>query len=526
MSARCSTLVWGSFVSCGMFLLSPTCVHGADRDAGRPDGRELFTREWLPDDPRSAAGDGLGPVFNDTSCVGCHNQGGVGGAGPVSKNAQVATAFSGLTPISFTFSFGPAGKKVEAKPDRTIKRGEKEDGKTRLARESRIVRENEQLEKIHPGFLTARSVVLQRFSTDADYDGFRNGIVARGTPLNFAAEYSKFAERIFKQALADKDKDKLPALTEAQSDEFFRAIKGFSGAGIVQHTLGDVIVLVSERNTPALFGSGLIDAIPDDVLLAAAKRKHAGYPEVSGRVARLKDGRLGRFGWKAQKADLQDFVLNACATELGLEVPDNPQAILPNKLDYKAPGPDMTERECTELVSFVNDLPKPAEALPREPRSRDYLAQGRKLFDWVGCAACHTPELGEVNGLYSDLLLHDLGPQLSDAGAYGAALNATEEEELKQPLPALIVADPKAKPLKPADEAKLIGALRQEWRTPPLWGLRDSAPYLHDGRAATIDQAIALHDGEAQRSTRQFFKLSAEEKLQLTSFLRSLVAPE
>jgi CxxC motif-containing protein (DUF1111 family) len=186
----------------------------------------------------------------------------------------------------------------------------------------------------------------------------------------------------------------------------------------------------------------------------------------------------------------------------------------------------MTEKECTELVSFVTDLPKPNETVPREGKSRAYLAEGRKLFDWVGCAACHTPELGEVNGLYSDLLLHDMGPQLSDAGAYGAALNATEDEELKQPLPALVVADLKAKPLKPADEAKLIGALRQEWRTPPLWGLRDSAPYLHDGRAATIEQAIALHDGEAQRSTRQFFKLSAEEKLQLTSFLRSLVAPE
>src|SRR5262245_48656162 len=60
----------------------------------KPDGKELFAREWISRDPRSHGGDGLGPVFNDTSCVACHNQGGAGGGGPASKNVQILTTSS------------------------------------------------------------------------------------------------------------------------------------------------------------------------------------------------------------------------------------------------------------------------------------------------------------------------------------------------------------------------------------------------------------------------------------------------
>ncbi len=59
-----------------------------------PDGKELFQREWIPNDPRSHGGDGLGPVFNDSSCVACHNLGGPGGGGAASKNVDIITAFS------------------------------------------------------------------------------------------------------------------------------------------------------------------------------------------------------------------------------------------------------------------------------------------------------------------------------------------------------------------------------------------------------------------------------------------------
>ena len=69
------------------------------------------------------------------------------------------------------------------------------------------------------------------------------------------------------------------------------------------------------------------------------------------------------------------------------------------------------------------------------------------------------------------------------------------------------------------------GATRQEWRTPPLWGFRDSGPYLHDGRAQTLEQAVAMHGGQGAPSAQKFFELSPRERLQVEAFLKSLVAP-
>jgi cytochrome c peroxidase len=69
------------------------------------------------------------------------------------------------------------------------------------------------------------------------------------------------------------------------------------------------------------------------------------------------------------------------------------------------------------------------------------------------------------------------------------------------------------------------GATRQEWRTPPLWGFRDSGPYLHDGRAQTLEQAVALHGGQGEASAQKFFELTPKDRLQVESFLKSLVAP-
>ena len=67
---------------------------------------------------------------------------------------------------------------------------------------------------------------------------------------------------------------------------------------------------------------------------------------------------------------------------------------------------------------------------------------------------------------------------------------------------------------------------QREWRTPPLWGVADSAPYMHDGRAKTLTEAIAFHDGEAEFSKKGFLKLSTEERKALLTFLGTLRAPE
>ena len=70
-----------------------------------------------------------------------------------------------------------------------------------------------------------------------------------------------------------------------------------------------------------------------------------------------------------------------------------------------------------------------------------------------------------------------------------------------------------------------ISELSREWRTPPLWGVRDSAPYLHDGRAATLEEAIAWHGGEAEESVEKFNDLLVTDRASLVAFLNTLVAP-
>src|SRR5947208_3435987 len=80
-----------------LLLASLTLLTDSDAIAGdnAEVGRELFSHEWKPNDPRSSGGDGLGPMFNDVSCVACHKQGGVGGGGPIEKNVQVGSVFAG-----------------------------------------------------------------------------------------------------------------------------------------------------------------------------------------------------------------------------------------------------------------------------------------------------------------------------------------------------------------------------------------------------------------------------------------------
>ncbi len=111
---------------------------------------------------------------------------------------------------------------------------------------------------------------------------------------------------------------------------------------------------------------------------------------------------------------------------------------------------------------------------------------------------CHRPKIADVGGIYSDLLLHDMGPALSDSGSYHGISQLDFSNE---------------------------GVRRREWRTPPLWGFRDSGPYLHDGRARNLEEAVALHGGEGEDSAKKFFKLIPDERLRVQAFLRSLAPP-
>ncbi len=146
----------------------------------------------------------------------------------------------------------------------------------------------------------------------------------------------------------------------------------------IQNQIGPFAISRSQRNPTALFGAGLIDSITEAQIEAAAKVKHPGFAEIAGRVSRLKDKRIGRFGWKAQTPSLDDFVLTACAVELGLEVPAHHQGGLPAHPEAKPKGLDLNAEECASLVAYVGNLPRPAQRKPESDREANEVEAGRR----------------------------------------------------------------------------------------------------------------------------------------------------
>ncbi|MCA1684647.1 MAG: thiol oxidoreductase [Planctomycetia bacterium] len=277
-------------------------------------------------------------------------------------------------------------------------------------------------------------------------------------------------------------------------------------------------VVITQRNTPALFGDGLIDAVPDETLIAH-QREHstaarlvglngAKDGKVRGRIARLADGRVGRFGWKLEFATLNDFVKAACANELGLSNPGRPQATPLGKPKHPQPDtPDLTDAQCVLMTDFIRGLPAPTQEMPSDPRAAERVKHGRTVFNQIGCADCHSESLATVSGLYSDMLLHDMGVELqSSTGYYGSII------------PQPVVANDKFA----VSEQPTPG----EWRTAPLWGVADSGPYLHDGRAGTLEEAIELHGGEAGDVAIRFKGRPKDDRDAVIAFLKTLRAPQ
>jgi CxxC motif-containing protein (DUF1111 family) len=250
-----------------------------------------------------------------------------------------------------------------------------------------------------------------------------------------------------------------------------------------QHPDANVIEL---RQTPPLYGLGLVNQIADAEISANADPEDADSNGISGRVSRLADGRIGRFGWKAPFPTLEDFVRDALSNENGLTLPadDGFVAGIATDSDDVA-DPEFLGEDYRALVVYSMMLgPPPAT------ESLDAVeAEGERLFGQVGCDSCHVPELETTSGksvrLFSDLLLHDIAPD----GYRGVEEGA---------------------------------AGMREFRTPPLWGISASAPYMHDGLSATLDQAIRNHDGEAQAVVERYELISDEERQALLEFLETL----
>jgi CxxC motif-containing protein (DUF1111 family) len=392
-----------------------------------PAGVRALTWQHEADEQKrlGQSGDGLGPVFNATSCVACHFQGGPGGSGGLSENVTTFTV---------------------------------RDSKGNQIRE---------------GVVHARAI-------NAD----------------------------FQETLALVDPS-LPSTPSIPLNELIRVDRSGHCAQVMPVPRG---VHVSQRNTPALFGAKLIDEISESDILSNQKIQRLRYgcapangeEAPVGRALRLTDGKIGRFGWKAQASTLAAFVQGACANELGLGNPGQAQPRPLSNPAYKPAGLDLTQEQCDQLTAFCASLPRPIERTDN-PAQASAARLGKQLFGTVGCADCHTPNLGKVTGLYSDLLLHRMGRDLEGGGSYN---------------------DPPAPPPEPDPNGPPgDGPSPGEWRTPPLWGVADSAPYMHDGRAATLEDAIRLHGGQAARSAQRFAALKPEQQGQLVAFLKTLRAP-
>ena len=249
------------------------------------------------------------------------------------------------------------------------------------------------------------------------------------------------------------------------------------------------------RTTPSLLGLGLLDAVPDEAILARADPDDRDHDGISGRPNYSSDGRIGRFGRKAFVPTLREFNAGAFLFEQGITSPAQPveETIggrpIPAGAD-PVPEPELSQEDLDLAIDFVRFLAPP----PRGPIDLE-AKRGEEVFERIGCAACHVPRLRTgrsgtralrhaVVAAYTDLLLHDMGRDLADI--------------------CLGLATP------------------SEFRTEPLMGLRLRTHFLHDGRAANLEEAIRLHAGEAGHARERFGSLPDVERRALLAFLMSL----
>jgi CxxC motif-containing protein (DUF1111 family) len=273
-----------------------------------------------------------------------------------------------------------------------------------------------------------------------------------------------------------------------------------------QPVIPDEATIIARRVPIPVFGAGLVEAIPDETLLALEDPVDRNRDGVSGRAAIVVDRatgerRVGRFGWKAQHATLLAFSADAYRNEMGITNDlfreESAYGISKERMRLcdRLPEPEdirdplTGRRGIDNFASFMRFLaPVGRGAIDEAART------GEQVFAAVGCAACHTPTLttGPSSNplfnrrpvaLFSDLLLHDIGT---------------------------------------GDGIEQASGGPEEIRTPALWGVRFRRPLLHDGSAATIEDAVRRHAGEADLARRGFEQATPGERAALLAFLKSL----
>lgn len=271
----------------------------------------------------------------------------------------------------------------------------------------------------------------------------------------------------------------------------------------------------SFRVAPHMVGLGLLEAVPAARLEALADPEDLDGDGISGEIQQVVDmetgaAAVGRFGWKAEQPRVRTQSAGAFAGDMGITSPvvpaDDCTAAQEACLAAESGGePELSEELLQKVTVYSSSLAVPV----RRDWDSETVLRGKWLFTDLGCAACHVPshdtadeaEIAAMGGVaamadqriwpYTDLLLHDMGPELAD----GKAVNE---------------------------------AGGQEWRTPPLWGLglvpdvNGHDTLLHDGRARGFAEAILWHGGEAEPSRDAFAALPAADRDAVVAFLESL----
>jgi len=397
-------------------------------------GNSFFNKNWVTAPASTTSRDGLGPTFNARSCSTCHFRDGRGRApGP------------GEDFVGLLLRLGVPGRDAHGGPAGAGRYGHQ----------------------------------LQPHAID--------GVPAEGTPrVTYVERPGRFADGEPFSLRAPSYHIEAPALGPLPAD-----------------------LQISPRVAPAMIGLGLLAAIPEADLLARADPDDDDGDGISGRANLVYDldagaPRLGRFGWKANQPSLRQQTAGAFLGDMGITSSLFPRQNCPEgQLECAAaPGggdPEIDDALLADVVMYASTLAVPARRDFDDP----VVLRGKALFSALGCADCHTPRhrtgpdpavpeaADQTIFPFTDLLLHDMGPELADGRPDFLATGS-------------------------------------EWRTPPLWGLglletvNGHTELLHDGRARSPLEAVLWHGGEAARSRDAVLALARDERDELLAFLRSL----
>lgn len=419
-------------------------------------GASFFRQAWVIAPSSTTLRDGLGPLFNARSCVACHVRGG--------RGRPPRTPEEPLVSLALRLSVPGDNPRVGVAPEPTY---------------------GDQLQIL--GIALTEKAGL----SPGDGAAETHGPVAEG--------FGEVTYEVRRGQYAD-------------GEAWALRVPSYSIRDLAYGPLHPDTAL-SPRVAPALLGMGLLDAIPHEMVAAAADPEDADGDGISGRVNHVWDRgeqrtMPGRFGWKASQPNLLQQAAAAFRNDIGITNALYPaesctaaQVSCQKARNGRGPGTphEISDDTLASTTDFLRYLAVPKRRNPDDPDVLD----GRHLFRQIGCAACHVPR--QVTGMvagwpelsnqviwpYTDLLLHDMGDGLADGRG----------------------------------EFEATG---REWRTPPLWGLgwnkrvTGHDTYLHDGRARNVSEAILWHGGEAESARQAFLNLPRRERQALVAFLGSL----